>query len=219
MPVAYKGVVAPTNSPRLPIAPTEYNQRFVDQLINVLRLYFGTIDNFTQVITSGSGASALHFPYGAFQSTVTQTATANTATLLTFNQTDFSNDVTLVSGSKIHVASPGIYNLQFSVQVANSDTADQDVSIWLRQGNDGGTSTDIVGSTGLVSVPSKHGSTPGHGINGWNYYLSMAADDYIQIYWSTTNTSVTIDAYAAGAGPTRPSTASAVATLSFVSAL
>lgn len=219
MAVSYKGVVSPTNAPRLPISPTEYNQRFTDQLLNVLRLYFGTIDNFTQVITSGSGSSALRFPYGAFQSTATQTATVNTATLLTFNQTDFTNDITMVSGSKIHVASPGIYNLQFSVQVENTDTADQDVSIWLRQGSGSGAATDIAGSTGLISVPGKHGTTPGHAINGWNYYISMAADDYIQIYWSTTNITVSIAAYPATTLPTRPSTASAVATLSFVSAL
>lgn len=219
MATAYKSVVAPTNAPRLPISPTEYNQRFTDQLLNVLRLYFGTIDNFTQVITSGTGASALRFPYGAFQDTTTQTATANTATAITFNTVDFANGVTIASGSKIHVANPGIYNFQFSVQVANTDTADQDISIWLRQGNDGGTSTDIVGSAGLISVPGKHGTTPGHNISGWNYYISMAADDYIQVFWSTTNVSVAIEAYAAGTSPIRPSTASAVATLSFVSAL
>ena len=29
--------------PRLPAAPTEYDQRFIDQLTNVLRLYFNQI--------------------------------------------------------------------------------------------------------------------------------------------------------------------------------
>jgi hypothetical protein len=31
-------------SPNLPLAPTEYNRQYVDQLNNVLRLYFNRID-------------------------------------------------------------------------------------------------------------------------------------------------------------------------------
>jgi len=90
----------------------------------------------------------------------------------------------------------------------------------LRQGNDGGASADIVGSTGLVGLPArKSPSDPAHDIKGWNYFISMAANDYVQIYWATTSASVSIDQYPAGASPTRPSTASVVATLSFVSAI
>lgn len=32
-------------APRLPSAPVEYDQRFMDQLLNVLRLYFNQLDN------------------------------------------------------------------------------------------------------------------------------------------------------------------------------
>ena len=34
-----------TKSPNLPIAPVEYDQRFMDQLTNVLRLYFAQSDS------------------------------------------------------------------------------------------------------------------------------------------------------------------------------
>jgi hypothetical protein len=34
-----------TKSPNLPLAPVEYNARYMDQLTNVLRLYFATLDN------------------------------------------------------------------------------------------------------------------------------------------------------------------------------
>jgi hypothetical protein len=140
---------------------------------------------------------------------------------MTLSTTDFANDVS-ISSSKITVVNPGIYNLQFSAQFQNTDNQIQDISIWLRQGNDGGSSADIVGSTGFVSIPARKSAAAGeeaHEIIGWNYYLSMNADDYVQIYWSATNASVTIHTYAASTGPTRPSTASVVATLSFVSAL
>ena len=158
-------------------------------------------------------------PYGAFSSNQPQTTTANTATLMTLNTTDFANNVSIAS-SKITVANSGIYNLQFSAQVQSTDVAPQDIFIWLRQGNGGGSSADIVGSTGKVGIPArKTPADPFHSIIGWNYYLSMAADDYVEIYWSTTNANVTIHTYAASGTPTKPSTASVVATMTFVSAL
>jgi hypothetical protein len=161
--------------------------------------------------------SGIRMPYGDFSSDQDQTTTANTATLMTLNTTDFSNSVGLDVGSKIKATTAGIYNLQFSTQFQNTDNQIQDISIWLKKNG-----TDIVGSTGLVSIPARKSASAGeeaHQITGWNYYVSMAANDYIQIYWSTTLASVTIQHYPTSVGPTRPSTQSVVATLSFVSAL
>lgn len=211
-----RGTVAPNQ----PMAPPEYDQRLQEQFSNVLRLYFNQLDNFTNAITSDYGGSGLRFPYGAFQDTTTQTTTANTAKVITFNQTDFSNGVSLVGGSKITVDAPGIYNLQFSVQLQSTENGTTDTSIWLRQGNDGGASSDISGSLGLLGLPPRQSAlNPFHDIKGWNYFISMAANDYVQIYWSTTSANVSIQEYIASTSPTRPSTASAVATLSFVSAI
>jgi hypothetical protein len=215
-----QALTAPT-APNLPLAPADYNARYIEQLNNVLRLYFNQLDNFNQLFTTNTGGALLQFPYGAFSSSQSQTTTANTATLMTLNTTDFVNNVS-ISSSKITTPIAGIYNLQFSTQFQNTDNAQQDISIWLRQGNDGGASTDIPGSAGLVSIPARKSAAPGeeaHEIIGWNYYLSMKANDYVQIYWSTTLASVTIQAYAASTGPVRPSTQSVVATISFVSAL
>ena len=39
--MATKGVVAP----RLPVAPIEYDQRFIDSLLSILRQYFNALDN------------------------------------------------------------------------------------------------------------------------------------------------------------------------------
>jgi hypothetical protein len=193
--------------PSLPLAPTEYNQRFQDQLNNVLRLYFNQLNKIVGQL------NALSVPYGAFSSDQDQTTTANTATLMTLNTTDFANGASIAS-SKITTPTAGIYNLQFSTQFSNTDSSVQDVYIWLRQNG-----TDIPGSTGFVSIPNRHGGTDGHSIVGWNYFLSMAADDYIEIYWSVPNAAVTIQHLAASGTPTKPSTQSVVATLSFVSAL
>lgn len=208
-------------APRLPAATSEYDENYVNQLTNVLRLYFNQLDNVLGQLSTSGGISGVRFPYGAFSSDQDQTTTANTATLMTLNTTDFANGVS-ISSSKITVENAGIYNLQFSAQFQNTDNQIQDISIWLRQGNDGGSSADITGSTGFVSIPARKSAAAGeeaHEIVGWNYYLSMAANDYVQIWWSTTNASVTIQNYPASTGPVRPSTQSVVATLSFVSAL
>ena len=206
----YRPVVAP----RLPAAPNEYDAQFIEQYSNILRLYFNQLDGLTGALLGESGGRYVRFPYGAFSSDQDQTAIANTATLMTLNTTDFSNDVS-ISSSKITVANSGIYNLQFSVQLENSNNAPQDVYIWLKQNG-----TDIVGSTGKVGMPArKNPGDPFHSIIGWNYFVSMTAGQYIEIYWSTTSADVSIQYYAASGSPTKPATQSVVATLSFVSAL
>ena len=211
----------PPKSPSLPVGPLEYDQRYQDQLLNILRLYFNTLDNtFGSLLgVGGGGGKFIRSPYGAFQSGVDQTATANTATIMTFNVTDYSNDVslgtvTVPSTSKITVAQAGIYNLQWSGQFENADTQLHDASVWIRVNG-----ADVVGSNSITSVPNKHGGINGHTIAAWNYFVQLNAGDYVQLMWSTDDVQVSLQYYAAGTSPTRPTTASVIATLTFVSAL
>jgi len=203
----------PPQQPRLPAATNDYDINYQNQLNNVLRLYFNQLDNSFTALLNSNGGAYLRSPYGAFSDFTDQTTTANTATLVALATTDFSNQVTIAT-SKITVQNAGIYNLQFSVQLESSSNAPQDVFIWLKQNG-----VDIVGSTGKVGLPArKSPGDPFHDIKGWNYFLSMEATDYVEIYWSTTSANVSIQTYAASASPTKPSTASVVATMSFVSA-
>jgi len=208
----------PTQQPRLPAAPVEYDRTYIDSLTSILRQYFNQLDNYTQSSLTNNGGRFVRNVCGSFYDTTTQSTTANTATVLTLNSTDATgtNGVSIVSGSRITVTYPGIYNMQFSVQAQNTDNAQHDISIWLKQNG-----TDLVGSTGLISIPARKSAgagNEGHGIYGWNYFISMAASDYIQLYWSTDNAGVTIQYYGAGTSPTRPTTSSVVLTMSFVSA-
>jgi len=200
-------------SPSLPLGTDQYERRYQDQFTNILRLYFNQIQNALAELFSDAGGKYVAFPHGAFSSDQDQTAIVNTATLMTLNTTDFASGIS-INNSEITVANAGIYNLQFSAQFQNTDTAFQDVYIWLKQNG-----TDITGSTGFVSIPNRHAGTNGHSIVGWNYFLSMNANDYIEIYWSVPNVAVSIQHLAASGTPTKPSTQSVVATLSFVSAL
>jgi hypothetical protein len=67
--------------------------------------------------------------YGSFFSNVTQ-LNSSTINTITYNQTDEAHGVS-VSGSHIIFAYPGTYNLQFSLQVAKTDSGDDFVEIWL----------------------------------------------------------------------------------------
>jgi len=162
---------------------------------------------------ASSAAYADVMPYGAFQSVVDQTiASANTAYAMTLDTTDYSNGVVLSNSSRINVKNAGTYNFQWSGQFQNTDTQEHDVSVWLRKNG-----TNIAGSTGFVGIPSSHGGVDGHIVVGWNYFLELAANDYIELYWSSPSTQVSLQFYAAGTSPTRPTTASVIATMNLVS--
>ena len=200
--------------PALPQATDAYARAYQDQTNNVLRLFFNRLCNGLNAILSVNGGANIQFPHGAFQSSADQTATVNTATAMTFNVTDYSNAVSIVSNSRITVTTAGIYNLQWSGQFENADTQLHDASVWIRVNG-----TDVVGSNGLISVPNKHGGIDGHTIAAWNYFVELQANQYVELWWSTDDAQVSLQAYAAGVTPTRPTTASVIATLSFVSAL
>jgi len=200
--------------PALPQATDAYARAYQDQTNNVLRLFFNRLCNGLNAILGVNGGANIQSPHGAFQSSADQTATINTATVMTFNVTDYSNAVSVVSNSEITVTTAGIYNLQWSGQFENTDTVLHNASVWIRVNG-----TDVVGSNGLVAVPNKHGGIDGQTIVAWNYFVELQANQYVELWWSTVNAGVSLQAYAAGVTPTRPTTASVIATLSFVSAL
>ena len=203
-------------APNLPLAPKEYSSRYIEQLNNVLRLYFNQLDNFTRELNTSATTAGLRVPYGAFQDSTDQIAASTTVAYpVTFDTTDFSNGVTVASGSRITVANAGLYNLQFSIQLTNNTNATHDVDIWFRVNG-----TNVPASNSRFGLaPRKSPGDPYHIIAALNYFASLNATDYIEIVWRTTDVGVYIEHYVASASPTRPAVPSAIATMSFVSAL
>jgi hypothetical protein len=160
---------------------------------------------------ASAAANADYMPYGAFQSLVDQTvATANTAYAMTLDTTDYSNGITLSNSSRMNVKNTGIYNFQWSGQFENTDSQDHDVRVWIKVNG-----TNLTGSTGFFAIPSKHGSVDGHSLTGWNYFLSLNANDYVELWWEADSTLVSLQAYAAGTN--YPSTASLITTMNYIS--
>lgn len=44
--------LTPTKAPNLPISASQYSQQYQDQILNVLRLYFSQLDNFSSQTVS-----------------------------------------------------------------------------------------------------------------------------------------------------------------------
>ena len=164
---------------------------------------------------STNAAEADTAPYGSFQDTTDQTAaSANTAYPITFNTTDYSNGVYISSSSRINVRNAGTYNLQFSAQVVNTDSQIHDIDIWLRKNG-----FDVSGTNGQVSIPNRHGGVDGRLLPAWNYIIDLAAGDYLQLVWNTTSTQVSLEHIGTQTSPTRPSTASIIATMQYIAPL
>jgi len=148
--------------------------------------------------------------YGAFADYTNQPlASTATGQVMTLNTTDIGgHGVSVVSSSRMTVANAGTYNFQWSGQFKSTSAALEDAYIWIRING-----TDVVGSNGLVSVPNKHAGLDGHTIAAWNYMLNLNANDYLELVWGGGSTALSLATIAAGASPTRPSTASVIATL------
>ena len=73
------------------------------------RIGFDSLIFFVPVSQAAQEDSA---PYGAFQDLTDQAITANTATAMKFDTTDYSNAVYLSNTSRLNVRNYGIYNLQ-----------------------------------------------------------------------------------------------------------
>jgi hypothetical protein len=202
-------------APNLPLAPQEWEYRYQDQFANILRLYFNQLSTGLQQLTNTRGGYRLSFPHGAFYDTTTQTvASTTTAYTITLNSTSESSGVSVTSGSRITVEEAGIYNLQFSIQLNNLDTAPQDVDVWIRHNG-----VDIPNSNSRFGLAArKNIADPFHVVGALNFMHEMTTGDYMQIMWRASSTNVSIVAYTAGTAPTRPAIPSVIATMSFVSA-
>ena len=203
----------PVSPPALPLAREQYDRPYQDQLNNVLRLYFEKLNTNLNNLTNTTGGRHLQFPYAAIQRTTDKTFTANTATLITFDQNDYLNGCTNDGTDGIVVEYSGLYNYQFSVQWKNTDSQEHDAWIWLRKNT-----TNVAGTASQFTVPSKHGSTDGHLIAAANFYVDLVAGDYVSMYAAVSNITVSSEAYAAQTVPfVMPAIPSVVATLTFVS--
>ena len=132
--------------------------------------------------------------------------------VVSVSQTVSSTTITGTCKSILKAEIAGIYNVQFSVQMVNTDANIHDIDIWMRKNG-----TDVADSNSQFSVPSKHAGIDGHLIGALNLFIDLAADEYVELMWATTDTSTTLQYIGAQTGPVRPATPSVIVTMSLVS--
>jgi hypothetical protein len=198
-------------APSLPFAEVQYSRNYLDQLNNVLRLYFNQLDNTFQSLLSIAGGAAFKFPVGSFYLTTQQTIPViNTAYAIPFNNTAISNQVSIGSPtSRIVVDVAGYYNFQFSAQLAKTAGSTMTAWVWPRVNG-----VDIPDSNTKLQLT---GSSSSEMVAAWNFVLPMNAGDYFELYWAADHVDVIIKAEAANSFS--PAIPPVILTATFVSAL
>jgi hypothetical protein len=218
----------PPKAPNLLIAPTEYQQRYIDQLNNALRLYFNQIDNGMGSLLAPTGGGLLQFPFIEASNSTVQYATGNnTATIVRWNTTSLGNGFTLNVGNTATAQVSGIYKITYSLQFGNNDNAAHDAIVWLRV--NGSTSTaDIPNSTTIFTVSARKSAGVPTFVCGYSEVVfALNAGDTVGLWWGTDQaatsggaTGVYMYQQAAQTTPMAyPATPSAIGSITFVSAL
>jgi hypothetical protein len=164
--------------------------------------------------TNGTnGTNGLVPKYGSFYDTTTQAIdTINTPKAMTFNEIVpgmngvSANGVSVVSNSQVTVSTTGTYNIQFSAQLAKTDPGNDTMDIWLRVNGD-----DVGWTNTSVTIPSSQRQ-----VAAWNFILDLAAGQYFQLMYSSSDINSKIIAAPSQTAPIRPGTPSIILTVTQV---
>ena len=130
--------------------------------------------------------------YGSFYDTTTQTATViNTATAITFNNTDLSNGVYIgLPTSRIIVDSEGIYNFGTSFQLDKTAGGTAVFDFWFRVNG-----VDVANSASRIRIQGNNAEI----FSSLIYFFDLNANDYVELMFSVTDLSVEVTAFPAAA--------------------
>lgn len=142
---------------------------------------------------------------GAFSSSQTQTAAAGSAVAMTLNTTEISVGVEVQNSSRMVIANPGIWNVQFSAQLLKSSGGHEDVSIWLAQNG-----SAVANSTTDVQVAGNNTAM----VAAWNWVIrTTTVNEFVQLMWCSPAGDIALTAVASRTAPVRPAVPSVIATV------
>jgi hypothetical protein len=198
-------------APALPIPKEGPVKQYLDDLNNILRLFFNLVSNAVNSVFGEQGGRFIEAPNAKFFSTTDQTASVvDTAYALQFENTYLGEAISITGTPKTRITPlySGVYNFELSVELTSSNANSKELSFWVRRSG-----VDIA-NTGRMHVVAGSG-----GVDDFEYSFTMdlTAGQYIELMWATDDTGITID-YQAAASP-RPAVPSTLLTVVFVSAL
>ena len=215
----------PSKAPNLPIAPTEYQQSYTDQVNNVLRLYFNQVDNGFFSLLNVNGGGYLSFPHIAASDSTDQYAGGdNTPTVVAWDTLDSGSGWTLQAPGSAIADVSGVYKITYSAQLVNTDNAIHNATFWLKVNN-----VNVVNSATIFSIPArKSAGVPSYVTAYSEVTFAVDGGDEIELYWATEkayNTTGPVDGvyiYADVAQTVpyaRPAVPSVIGSITFVSRL
>jgi hypothetical protein len=221
-------VLIPPKAPNLLLAPpSEYEARYHEQQNNALRLYFNTIDNFSQQFVAETGGSYLKFPFIEASETVAQYATGNnTPTIVLWDTSSLGNGFTLNANNTATAQFAGVYKITYSLQFANNNNTVHDAIVWLRV-NGSTSAADVANSTTIFTVPARKSAGVPTFVCGYSEVVfRLNANDAVGLWWGTDlaatsggTTGVYMYGQAAQTTPMAyPAVPSAIGSITFVSA-
>ena len=204
-------LVQKVQTPALPIPRPGPLKHYLDDLNNILRLFFNLLANAVNNVFGELGGRFIDVPNALYFSTVDQPiAVVDTPQVVTFNQTYLESGFTIngASNSQITATYGGVYNFQFTTQIVSNSASSKTVYIWIsRNGTDlGYTAKDVI----LQGSADVNEAT-------WNFNLDLAAGEYVEMKWSSDDIDASLNSEAATSP--HPGVASAVVTINFISAL
>ena len=219
-----KIAIRPSKSPNLPMAPSQYAPQYHEQLTNALRLYFAQVDNGNAAVFGPDGGQYLQNPHVAARNNADQYALGNdTPTQVLFDVLDSISGFTLDPTGYATASQSGVYKIDYSLQLANTDNVQHDVFVWLQTNG-----TVVPGSSSQFTVPArKSAGVFGYIVGYSSLTFEIQKDDEIRLWWATATAATSggalgtfMDSLAAQASPyVRPSNPSAVGSIVFVSRL
>lgn len=174
-----------------------------------------TATTFDNTITRGvKGTTNVAHTAGVYVSDAAA-VTSTTSAAINLDTVTASNGITCtVPDSKIYFDVAGFYNIQFSLQLLNYTTSEDNVTVWFKKNN-----ADIATSASIQQVNAKHGSNPGAAILALNFVEQFAVGDYIELYWASVTGNTVLATFPPGTSPTHPASPAVILTVTFVSAV
>jgi hypothetical protein len=149
----------------------------------------------------------MHF--GAFTDTARQTALINTATAVKWRDTLAQNEVSIglnssLDPTRLLVVKAGAYLVQYSLQVSNTQIANDEISVWIRRNGAAYPNTLRQFLTGAVGVKN---------IFSGQTIILFGTDDYLELFFSVKHNQTQLLKTSALTNPSRPAIPSAQITL------
>jgi hypothetical protein len=129
--------------------------------------------------------------YGEFTKTGASTSPTaiNTSNVITWDNTEIANGISIVSSSQLTVVDSGLYQFDITLQLQSNSGVDKNVLFWFKKNG-----TNISNTTRLITVSVNSAYTP----ISLSEFFSLDAGDYIELWWQADSTNVALVTVAAG---------------------